>query len=134
MSTTRLCWSGCGSSIPTIYTRKAASARTQRKSFLTIESSSPNSSRTKLTGELLLGNPEQTHQRDKLHAPTPQWSPPRGPIRSLRGEQRGTKSGPPGKAAPSTPDQDSGGEGQPGNSGLPHSPLYLSPACPLCQP
>src|SRR5712664_1236186 len=114
MSTTRLCSSGCGSSIPTIYTRKAASARTQRKSFLTIESSSPNSSRTKLTGELLLGNPEQTHQRDKLHAPTPQWSPPRGPIRSLRGEQRGR----------TTTDQDSGGGGQPGNSWSAVLPIY----------
>src|SRR5260370_32896081 len=109
MSTTRLCSSGCGSSIPTIYTRKAASARTQRKSFLTIESSSPNSSRTKLTGELLLGNPEQTHQRDKLHAPTPQWAPPRGPIRSLRGPPPRTKSALPGDAGPPTHDRYAGG-------------------------
>src|SRR5258708_27061094 len=131
MSTTRLCSSGCGSSIPTIYTRKAASARTQRKSFLTIESSSPNSSRTKLTGELLLGNPEKTHQRDKLHAPTPQWSPTRGPIRSLRGEQRGTKSGPPRKAGPTTTDQDSGGGGQPGNSCSAVLPIYWRSAMPI---
>src|SRR6267143_477902 len=57
MSTTRSCSSGCGSSIPTTYTRKAASARTPRKSFLTIESWSPSSSRTKLTGELRRAQP-----------------------------------------------------------------------------
>src|SRR6266481_7515434 len=51
MGTTKPCSSGCGSSIPTTYTRKAASARIPGKSFLTIESSCPSFFQTKLTGE-----------------------------------------------------------------------------------
>src|SRR5260370_22773360 len=66
MNTMRRCSSGCGSSIPTTYTRKAASARTPRKSCLTTKSSCPSSSRTKLTGELVMGRKADLCVRDDV--------------------------------------------------------------------